>query len=57
MPVLSIGECIKFGWETFKRRPWILIGGFLITMLVPSIPISWLAVAHAYRTLAAHSGP
>jgi hypothetical protein len=38
MPVLSIGECIKFGWETFKRRPWILIGGFLITVLVPSIP-------------------
>ena len=19
-------ECIKFGWETFKKRPWFLIG-------------------------------
>ena len=22
MPALPIGDCIKFGWETFKRRPW-----------------------------------
>lgn len=38
MPVLSIGDCIRFGWETFKMRPGVLIGAFLLTMVVPSIP-------------------
>jgi uncharacterized membrane protein len=38
MPVLSIGDCIRFGWETFKQRPWILIGALLLCMLLPSIP-------------------
>jgi len=38
MPALSIGDCIQFGWETFKKRPWILIGGFLLAMVIPSIP-------------------
>jgi uncharacterized membrane protein len=38
MPALSIGDCIQFGWETFKKRPGILIGAFLLTILVPSIP-------------------
>ena len=38
MPALSIGECIRFGWETFKKRPGILIGAFVLTMLLPSIP-------------------
>jgi hypothetical protein len=38
MPTLSIGDCIQFGWDTFKTRPWILIGGFLLAMLIPSIP-------------------
>jgi len=38
MPTLSIGECIRFGWETFKKRPGILIGAFVLTMLIPSIP-------------------
>jgi uncharacterized membrane protein len=38
MPVLSIGDCIQFGWETFKKRPGILIGAFLLTLIIPSIP-------------------
>ena len=38
MPTISIGDCIQFGWETFKKRPGILIGAFLLTMLIPSIP-------------------
>ena len=38
MPAFSIGECIRFGWETFKKRPGILIGAFVLTMLIPSIP-------------------
>jgi hypothetical protein len=38
MPALSIGDCIEFGWETFKKRPGILIGAFFLVMLVPSIP-------------------
>ena len=38
MPTFSIGDCIRFGWETFKKRPGILIGAFVLTMLIPSIP-------------------
>ncbi len=38
MPALPIGDCIKFGWETFKRRPWILIGAFALVILVSAIP-------------------
>jgi uncharacterized membrane protein len=38
MPALSIADCIRFGWETFKKRPGILIGAFLLAMLIPSIP-------------------
>lgn len=38
MPQLSVGDCIRFGWETFKKRPGILIVAFLLTMIVPSIP-------------------
>lgn len=38
MPALSIGDCIRFGWETFKKRPGILIGAFVLTTLLPAIP-------------------
>jgi uncharacterized membrane protein len=44
MPVLSIGDCIRFGWETFKKRPGILIGALFLCMFLPSIPN--LLVAH-----------
>lgn len=26
----SISECVRFGWETFKKRPWFIIGAVLI---------------------------
>jgi uncharacterized membrane protein len=38
MSAFSIGDCIRFGWETFKKRPGILIGAFLLTALIPSLP-------------------
>lgn len=38
MQPLSIGECITFGWETFKKRPWILIGAFLLVAVISSVP-------------------
>ena len=38
MPALPIGDCIKFGWETFKRRPWILIGAFALIVVISAIP-------------------
>jgi len=38
MPALSTGDCIRFGWETYKKRPWILIAAFVVVTLVPSIP-------------------
>jgi len=38
MRTLSVGDCIRFGWETFKRRPWFLIGAFLLAMIINGIP-------------------
>jgi uncharacterized membrane protein len=34
MQTFSIQESIKFSWETFKKRPWILIGAFVITTII-----------------------
>ena len=38
MHTLSIGDCIRFGWETFKQRPWILIGAFVLAMVISVVP-------------------
>lgn len=34
---LNTSEALRFGWETFKKRPALLIGGFFIAMLLSSI--------------------
>ncbi len=34
---LDIGECIRFGWTTFKTRPWYFIGVFLLLLIVQSV--------------------
>jgi uncharacterized membrane protein len=47
MPQLSVGECIQFGWETFKKRPGILIAGFLIAIMLPAIPGAIFPMPHA----------
>jgi uncharacterized membrane protein len=33
----SAGACIRFGWETFKKRPWFLIGAYLLFLIVVGI--------------------
>lgn len=42
MNKLSVSECISFGWQTFKKRPWFLIGALVgmsvATMILSSIP-------------------
>lgn len=38
MHTLSVEDCLRFGWETFKKRPWILIGAFLLAMVIAAIP-------------------
>jgi uncharacterized membrane protein len=41
MEQFTAGSCIRFGWETFKKRPWFFIGAtffyFVIIILVSSI--------------------
>lgn len=34
MPRLSIKECLTFGWNTFKSRPWLFVQAGLIVLLV-----------------------
>ncbi|HWP61053.1 MAG TPA: hypothetical protein VN495_00410 [Candidatus Paceibacterota bacterium] len=31
---LTAGSCIRFGWETFKKRPWFLIGVYVLFLAV-----------------------
>lgn len=37
MNTFSIGESVKFGWETFKKRPWFFMGVSLCVFVVYSI--------------------
>lgn len=30
----SIGSCIRFGWETFKKRPWFFVGVSLLVAFI-----------------------
>jgi|SRR3989344_522513 len=34
MNTFSVGEAIRFGWETFKKRPWFFIGITVITAAI-----------------------
>ena len=40
METFTASECIRFGWETFKKRPWFLIGAMIVYWLA-----SWLVSA------------
>ncbi len=31
---LSTGSALRFGWETFKRRPWFFVGASLVILLI-----------------------
>lgn len=31
---LSVRECVRYGWTTFKQRPWFLIGAMLIVGII-----------------------
>lgn len=42
MNTISVKEAVHFGWETFKKRPFLLIGGFFVAMLVSGIASSML---------------
>ena len=45
----SAGSALKFGWETFKRRPWFFIGSVVVILLAA-------AVAHAVISALGGSG-
>ncbi len=32
--MISVGESVRFGWETFKKRPWIFIGAFVLVFIL-----------------------
>jgi uncharacterized membrane protein len=37
MNTLKVGELLRFGWETFKKRPWFFIGTVVLIVIVSSI--------------------
>jgi uncharacterized membrane protein len=34
MNTLSVGDMVRFGWETFKKRPWFFIGVTAVTVVI-----------------------
>lgn len=56
-PSLPVRSCIRYGWETFKKRPWFLIGAGLLIALVniiisgPDDPQAWSLVTVALGIL------
>ncbi|MGZ8401346.1 MAG: hypothetical protein ACXWVI_08620 [Methyloceanibacter sp.] len=37
MHTLSIGDCLRFGWETFKKRPWFFVGSTVVILLASGL--------------------
>lgn len=37
MNSFSIREAIRFGWDTFKKRPWFFIGTFFVVSFLSSV--------------------
>lgn len=61
---LSVKECLQFGWNAFKTRPGILIGGPLLlflcvyaAMLVGLFVLGLIGVAVGFSVAAAASNP
>ncbi|MBI5003769.1 DUF975 family protein [Candidatus Kaiserbacteria bacterium] len=40
MNTFSVGTALRFGWETFKKRPWFLVGATLLVFV-----LSWIISA------------
>ena len=41
MNTFTVGSCVRFGWETFKKRPWFFVA-FTIVYIVVSWAISFV---------------
>ena len=39
MNTFTVGSCVRFGWETFKKRPW-----FFVAFTVVYILLSWAII-------------
>jgi len=37
MEKLSVSECIRFGWATFKKNPWLFVGALAILFAISSV--------------------
>ena len=37
MNKLSVGECIRAGWDIFKKRPFIIIGAFVLAFAISGV--------------------
>lgn len=44
MTEFSVGACIQYGWETFKKRPWFIIGALAASILATNAPQYLLGV-------------
>jgi uncharacterized membrane protein len=37
MQTFSVGECFRFGWDTFKKRPWFFVGISILIIIISAI--------------------
>jgi uncharacterized membrane protein len=42
MNTFTAGACVRFGWDTFKKRPWFFIGATLLYFVVVVVVVSLL---------------
>ena len=42
MNTFTVGSCIRFGWETFKKRAWFFVGAMIVYLII-SWAISFIA--------------
>lgn len=41
MQTFTVGEAIRFGWETFKKRPWFFIWTMFVFNLLSNFNFNW----------------
>src|ERR1043166_4946125 len=52
---MSVGQFISFGWETFKKRPWFLIGA-VVLLFIAQLCVSFVCGIIDGSGTAAHIG-
>ncbi len=51
MNEFSIGECVRFGWDTFKKRAWFFVGVTLVIVLISGVASQMTSLPENVQTM------